>query len=276
MQHNGRPDSVTISITAKFAHLSSSPSECCIFKVNNQLRRINDKAYEPEIVAVGPYHRGKDNLRAMEEHKLRYLQFRLRQKNQTLETYVTAMRPLEGKARACYAESISLTADELVEMMILDGFFIIELFRKFEMLYLREKNDPIFRMDWMVNSLQRDLMLFENQLPFFVLCELFDMIEVPNQHKRFIYLALRFFRDLLPGPGYRECSDGDQRDKISHLLGLVITGFHHLQVQFRIQISWPRKINGGSFIVQRSLEKLESSLRGLIKVHCSTLTLNTG
>ncbi|XP_028065195.1 UPF0481 protein At3g47200-like [Camellia sinensis] len=70
-------------------------------------------------------------------------------------------------------------------------------------------------MDWIVSSLQRDLMLFENQLPFFMLRKLFDMIEVPNQHNRLIYLALCFFRDLLPGPGYREriVPNGDGSNK---------------------------------------------------------------
>ncbi|KAI8006279.1 UPF0481 protein [Camellia lanceoleosa] len=65
--------------------------------------------------------------------------------------------------------------------------------------FLRDENDPVFKRDWIFNRLQSDLMLFENQIPFFILCELFDMIEAPNNHNRLIYLALRFFSDLLPG-----------------------------------------------------------------------------
>ncbi|PSS35672.1 UPF0481 protein [Actinidia chinensis var. chinensis] len=222
MQPNGGADYVSVCIDEKIAALLPSPSECCIFRVHKQLGGVNQKAYEPEIVAIGPYHRGKSNLQMMEEHKLRYLQLLLRRKNEiNAEKYVIAIRSLEQEARRCYAEPINLTSNEMVEMMLLDGCFIIELMRKFEMAYLREKNDPIYKMDWTVNSLQRDLMLFENQMPFFILRKLFDIIEVPNQHKRLIYLALCFFRDLLPGPGCRESVEGQSNSKISHLLGLI-------------------------------------------------------
>ncbi|KAL7209500.1 hypothetical protein ACSBR1_031109 [Camellia fascicularis] len=158
----------------------------------------------------------------MEAHKLRYLQLLLERKNESsADRYVTAIILLEQEARRCYAEPISLSANEMIEMMLLDGCFIIELMWKFEMAFLRDKNDSIFQMDWIVSSLQRDLMLFENQLPFFILCKLFDTIEVPNQHNRLIYLALCFFRDLLPGPGYRDHVDGNSHFKIGHLLGLI-------------------------------------------------------
>ncbi|XP_028088133.1 UPF0481 protein At3g47200-like [Camellia sinensis] len=282
--------SITIGIDEKLTQISPSPSECCIFRVHKQLRGVNEKAYEPETVAIGPYHRGKHSLQMMEEHKLRYLKLLLKRKNESsADKYVTAIASLEQEARRCYAEPISLSPDEMIEMLILDGCFIIELVWNFEIACLRDKNDPIFKMDqidnslqrdlmlfenqlpffilyelfdlieipnnhnklirlalcffsdllpdrghsdlgkndsifqmdWIVSSLQRDLMLFENQLPFFILRKLFDMIEVPNQHNRLIYLALCFFRDLLPGPGYRERIDGNSHFNIRHLLGLI-------------------------------------------------------
>ncbi|XP_057475916.1 UPF0481 protein At3g47200-like [Actinidia eriantha] len=158
----------------------------------------------------------------MEEHKVRYLQLLLQRKNESnAERYIIAIRSLEQKARRCYAEPINLTSNEMVEMMLLDGCFIIELMRKFDMAYLREKNDMIYEMDWVVVSLQRDLMLFENQLPFFVLCELFDIIEVPNQHKRLLHLALLFFHDLFPGQGHRARIEEKSICKIRHLLELI-------------------------------------------------------
>ncbi|CAK9173721.1 unnamed protein product [Ilex paraguariensis] len=157
----------------------------------------------------------------MNKHKLHYFQLLLQRKNETMKKYVDAMRLLEEDTRKCYGELIGVNENELVEMMVLDGCFIVELIRKFEHIHLRDKHDPIFGMDWIVNSLQRDLMLFENQLPFFVLCKLFDMIEVPNHHHRFIYLALRFFRDLLPGVGHRKSFEGSSPENIKHLLGLI-------------------------------------------------------
>ncbi|GMP78004.1 hypothetical protein CsSME_00034098 [Camellia sinensis var. sinensis] len=224
MQPSVEADSVSIiiGIDEKLTQISPSPSECCIFRVHKELCGVNEKAYEPETVAIGPYHRGKQSLQMMEEHKLRYLQLLLKRKNESsADKYVTTIKSLEQEAHRCYVESISLSANEMIEMMLLDGCFIIELMQKFEMAFLRDKNNSIFHMDWIVSSSQHDLMIFENQLPFFILCKLFDMIEVPNQHNRLIYVALCFFRDLLPGPGYRDRVDGNSHFKIRHLLGLI-------------------------------------------------------
>ncbi|KAM7465778.1 hypothetical protein LguiB_013340 [Lonicera macranthoides] len=221
MQINEQAEHICNSVREKLAHLSPSPSQFSIFRVHDELRNVNQKAYEPHIIAIGPYHHGKANLKMMEEHKLRYLKLYLQRKDDNVQRYIVAMQALEEETRRCYAEPVSLDSNGFVEMMLLDGCFIVELLRKFQMVYLREKNDPIFRMDWICNSLQRDLLLFENQLPFFVLCKLFDMIEVPNQHHRFSYLALRYFGDILPDHGYREKVDGDAQYEITHLLGLV-------------------------------------------------------
>lgn len=222
MQPNEESDFVSVRIAEKLRNLALSSSESFIFKVHKQLRGINEKAYEPEIIAIGPYHRGKQNLQMMEEHKLRYLEQLLKRKvENNADKYILVLRSLELEARRCYAESINLSKDEFIEMLLLDGCFVVEIIRKFEMAYLRNKNDPIFQMDWIVISLQRDLMLFENQLPLSILCKLFDLIEVPDNHNRFMHLALCFFRDLLPGNGYRDHVDANSNLNIKHLLGLI-------------------------------------------------------
>ncbi|KAL3506435.1 hypothetical protein ACH5RR_031817 [Cinchona calisaya] len=197
-------------------------SQYCIFKVHNLLRQVNMKAYEPEIISIGPYHRGKADLQMMEEHKLRYLNLFLDRKKENVTTYLSAMKLLEQKARTCYAEPIGLSSDEFVEMLVLDGCFIIELLSRFkEWLNSRDGNsDPLFKMEWILNSLQRDLMLFENQLPFFVLLELCKMIEIPGQDNGFISLALQFFSDLLPGRGTKG-KIGNLHDDFKHLLDLI-------------------------------------------------------
>lgn len=63
----------------------------------------------------------------------------------------------------------------MIEMMVLDGCFIVELLTKFRDSERREDNDPIFLMGWMLTMLRRDLMLFENQLSFFIICKLYDI-----------------------------------------------------------------------------------------------------
>ncbi|KAI8006477.1 UPF0481 protein [Camellia lanceoleosa] len=199
--------------------LSDTPSGCCIFRIHKPLRQVNEQAYDPEIVAIGPYHHDNKNLKMMEEHKLRYFRSLLQQKPKNDSSkYVNAIRPLQQEGSLFYAKPVSLTADEMIQIMVLDGCFIIELLRKFEMKHLRDQDDPIFKLIWMVKSLQRDLMLFENQLPFSILCKLFDLIEAPDNHDRLIYLALRFFNDVLPGTYVMA---GNSQGNIKHLLELV-------------------------------------------------------
>lgn len=221
MQPNEQADGVSVRISEKLSNLVPS-SEPYIFKVHKQLRSVNEKAYEPEIIAIGPYHHGKQNLEMMEEHKLRYLQQLLQRKGETnADKYILALRSLESNARRCYAEPMNFTIDEFVEMLLLDGCFVVEVIRKFEIAHLRNKNDPIFQMDWIIISLQRDLILFENQLPFSILCKLFDLIESPENHGRFMHLALTFFHDLLPRNGYGKQPDSNSDLNIKHLLGLI-------------------------------------------------------
>ncbi|KAL7106060.1 hypothetical protein ACP275_07G087400 [Erythranthe tilingii] len=215
------------SLNGKLNQLSMERSQCTIYRVHKHLRNVNMKAYEPEVIAIGPYHRGKDNLQMMEDHKLCYLRLILERKDiNNIETYVSAIEPLEEEARKCYAEPITLNSPEFLEMLILDGCFIIDLVRKCNRPHMRENNDPIFHMDWIINSLQRDLILFENQVPFFILCKLFDLIEVPNEHSRLIYLLSIFFNSIFPGNIKRNVSTNRSSDNIKHLLDLMHSNWH--------------------------------------------------
>ncbi|KAK3187801.1 hypothetical protein Dsin_027362 [Dipteronia sinensis] len=217
-------DRVLDRVKEKLGRLSPTPFErCSIFIVPDQLRKINEKAYEPEIVAIGPYHRGKDHLKAMEEHKLRYLQKLLQRTGESkLSSYVTAMSAMEERARGCYKGCISLESDEFVEMMLLDSCFIIELFRKNKMIDLRENDDPIFKLDWMLPFIARDMFLLENQLPFFVLWELFSKsTEIPDDHTKSLFkMILYFFNGILPGAVFTKV-DEYPIEQIKHLVGFV-------------------------------------------------------
>ncbi|GER54859.1 hypothetical protein STAS_32492 [Striga asiatica] len=204
----------------QLSQLSKAHTDHSIYKIHNHLHSVNDKAYEPKIIAIGPYHHGKDSLQMMEEHKLRYLELLLRRKKQNVERYISAVAKLEKRARNCYAQDIGLTQTDFIKMLVLDGCFIIELIRKCNRKDSSCKNDPIFKMDWIMNSLLRDLILFENQIPFFVLCELFDLIEHPNQHDRLIYLILFFCQSLYPGAVHTDPSSR-KSEEIKHLLDLI-------------------------------------------------------
>ncbi|KAL2557542.1 hypothetical protein Fot_02281 [Forsythia ovata] len=179
-----KANNVTISIDTLFNRLSSAPSNPSIFRVGDHLRSINPDAYDPEIIAIGPFHRGKHHLQNMEQHKVRYLKLVLERKDElSLERCVTAMRHLEDRARKCYAEDIQLDKDEFVTMLLLDGCFIIEFLRKFQNIECRDKDDPIFQYGHIQNHLFDDLMVFENQIPFFIIDSLFVMIKIDEEDK---------------------------------------------------------------------------------------------
>lgn len=102
------------------------------------------------LVSLGPYHRGKRRLRQMDRHKWRSLHHILRRTNKDVKIFLDSIGELEEKARSCYEGSIGdLSRNEFVEMMVLDGCFVLELFRGaaegFKHLgYAR--SDPIFAM----------------------------------------------------------------------------------------------------------------------------------
>ncbi|CAK9155883.1 unnamed protein product [Ilex paraguariensis] len=108
------------------------------------------------MLAIGLYLRGKANLQMMEQYKLRCLQLLLKQKNElSVDRYVNAMHPLKEKAQKCYAKSIELEKDEFVRMMLLDGCFMIEVFRK--LVEEDNRDDPILKsvrkfLNCLVNS----------------------------------------------------------------------------------------------------------------------------
>ncbi|CAL5392092.1 unnamed protein product [Camellia sinensis] len=235
-----------LDIDRKLAELTPVPFERCIFRVHDRLRNENKKAYEPEVVAIGPYHHGKDNLQPMEEHKLRYLKWLLHRRNETsAERYIVEMQKSEQRAREFYAEPInSLDSNAFVEMMLLDSCFILEFLRNManledpnnEMTSLEDPNDemanlqdPINEMtnpmadlidlEWYIGyALRRDLLLFENQLPFFIVKQLFDMTKTENPTDSLDNLIGEFvshFRWITPEPS--KFLPGD----INHLLGLL-------------------------------------------------------
>ncbi|KAL0385625.1 UNVERIFIED_CONTAM: hypothetical protein Sradi_2956800 [Sesamum radiatum] len=154
----------------------------------------------------------------MEEHKLRCLHLLLKRTRENVEMYISAMGELEQRARNCYAEPVSLNSAEFIKMLVLDGCFIIELVR--EETDPTCENDPIFEMGWLMGTLERDIILFENQIPFFVLCTLFDMIDGPHQRNMLIDRLLSFCKGLYPG-GPRKDETKRSPEEIKHILDLI-------------------------------------------------------
>ncbi|KAF0918202.1 hypothetical protein E2562_023137 [Oryza meyeriana var. granulata] len=150
-----------------------------IFRVPAYVRDSNRTAYEPRLVSIGPYYHGGAALRAMEDHKWRYLQDLLRRRAGDGVAVVTAsdlvaeMRALEAQARACYGERpAGLGSDDFIRMLLLDGCFILEFFFKWH----TKEPDALCDVGWGLTLVAADLLLMENQIPFFVLERLYDVV----------------------------------------------------------------------------------------------------
>ncbi|KAL5832041.1 hypothetical protein ACOSQ4_017395 [Xanthoceras sorbifolium] len=168
---------VADSVRNEFKALYPLLDECSIYRVPERLRRLNDKAYTPQVVSIGPLHHGKQEFQAIEEHKRRYLQDFLQRTKVSMERFLEIILDRETKIRNCYAEPLSLGSVHLAKMVLADAAFIFEFLLRYSFYTLRKHNDPIFNR-WSIIDVTLDLWLLENQLPFFVLRELFDLAHI--------------------------------------------------------------------------------------------------
>ncbi|KAI5354976.1 hypothetical protein L3X38_007871 [Prunus dulcis] len=155
--------SLANSMRKGFNSLSPPSSECCIYRVPQRLRSVNEKLCTPQ------------------DH--------------------------EARLRRCYGEPIKFSSDEFVTIILVDAAFVIELLLK-DYFKFWDENDRIFDKPGMLQGVWTDMWLLENQLPFFILEDLFDpqKITLPadadnnciTEGLSIISLSFSFFEHLLP------------------------------------------------------------------------------
>ncbi|XP_071729188.1 UPF0481 protein At3g47200-like [Rutidosis leptorrhynchoides] len=140
----------------------------CIFKVPSVLKDMSPDSYNPRVISIGPLHREAIKVQAMEERKATYLHNLLGRlklpREETLKTCVMKITSLD-KIQESYGERMSYTDVELAQTMVMDGFFILEFLHNYD----EYTSDVLLAMD-----ISHDLILLENQIPFFVLQDLFE------------------------------------------------------------------------------------------------------
>ncbi|GAY33155.1 hypothetical protein CUMW_005890 [Citrus unshiu] len=176
-------------------------AECCICRVPKDLRKVNEEAYTPQAISIGPLHHGKAELSYMEKQKIRYVtEFSKRITEKTWQEFINFIEENEQRIRNCYAEMLKFEKIELIAMILYDAVFIIEYF-------LRWRNHAGFKSDFLLNnrpvraSIRRDFQLLENQLPYFVLKGLYKLAfdSRPNQkgNPSLFLLSCGFFYDSM-------------------------------------------------------------------------------
>ncbi|KAL5976797.1 hypothetical protein ACLOJK_021131 [Asimina triloba] len=158
---------------------SGSSRSYCIYKIPLVLEKRDDSSMYP-VVTLGPilqYHFTTHS--AIEKQKWRYLREALFPAGHGggLERFLEEIKHLEQSARDCYAKTLlDIDSNKFVKMMLLDGCFVIQFLLKGTQRQPISPDDSIFRERWLFRKVKRDLLYLENQIPFFLLQRLFDLI----------------------------------------------------------------------------------------------------
>jgi len=208
--------------------------ECCIYKVPFDIRKLNEDAYTPKVVSIGPFHHNSPSLQNMERHKLIYCKAFLERHRVSLESWIHYIEGVENKFRSCYSETLHFSTEDLVRIIFVDCGFIFELFWCTFYDEWSGKNNTFLLKPWLTTNIRLDLLLLENQLPFFVLENLFNLSFASTSARNIpSFLELTFDYFIY----YNRSKLTYQNVKIKHFTDLV--RIFHLQhpLQSRVEAS---------------------------------------
>ncbi|KAG2694580.1 hypothetical protein I3760_08G152300 [Carya illinoinensis] len=176
----------------------SSSNKCCIYRIPTCLRKLNEEAYTPHVISIGYFHHGSKRLEPMEKLKLKYFKRFLKRIGFNVEILVNDIKLHEERVRDCYAESIELSSDHFVKLILVDGSFLIEFFYGWsQALQNSILEDRLLQYPISLETIMLDLPLLENHLPFLILEILFRHACVPNwEYPSFTSLAIDMFEKI--------------------------------------------------------------------------------
>lgn len=141
------------------------------------------------MVSIGPIHGNTPRLKKMEDLKKIYKRsFVEKYGNDLLKEFRRYIRSEEARISACYDDDYFKAGDSLESIILIDVVFIFELF-------LRCKNDEfdfLLGTEKLINIVDLDLQLLENQIPYFVLKDLYLRLEVSVVRDPFLSVALSY------------------------------------------------------------------------------------
>ncbi|KAJ0807106.1 hypothetical protein HanOQP8_Chr00c103g0755361 [Helianthus annuus] len=141
--------------------------------VPSSLVEASPTSFNPCAVSIGPLHKTDENLQASERWKTGYMISLMSRipapKEEILESCVRKVYALLDQIMACYVSIKGFSIPTIVEMMVVDSCFILEFLLK----YWESYKKPNLGRSPLVRTIVHDLLLLENQLPLFVLDEMF-------------------------------------------------------------------------------------------------------
>ena len=134
-------------------------------RVPERLRLGENDSYAPQIISFGPYHHRKPMIQDMEKYKWSYLEAILRRNTEIrLEHYINMIHEQVTRIRSCYLDNSPYfdNKNHWVEIMLPDGCFVVEYLLRIHEHVKDELNSMVS-----IQLLKSDILLLENQLPFF-------------------------------------------------------------------------------------------------------------
>ncbi|KMZ68074.1 hypothetical protein ZOSMA_24G00970 [Zostera marina] len=222
-----KAENIAKTVTSKLDELdmvkirNNRPNIC---KIPDDIRSgAPNGVYNPKIMSIGPFHQAANNpsLKYMEEIKLLYLHDLLARDpdfNQ-VKYYANMILKHEDDARREYSERIKLESKEFVEILLIDGCFLVEfLLKRAE----GKVGKPLTGQLRNMPMLRHDLLLLENQIPFFILQTILDESNYDFGGSDGIHLLDLALHYLYKGKVKKEMLPQKHQDgtKVYHLLHL--------------------------------------------------------
>lgn len=225
---------------------------CTIYRVPPEISATDKGAYKPMVVGIGPYFHDENpgsKLKQLQDHKWRCADKLISNsrcarghtitRENLLLNCLEEMQNLEPRIRGSYSEKISKSSDELALMMMLDGCFILHLLLKHDTSAAEQRvqGDNVVDDDddddwtqvigrcWIWNLVKYDLLLLQNQIPFFVILALHRLLIISvnngqeSEPQRLISGGLQLFSTLYPLR--KDAKFTMDCDQVHHLLQLV-------------------------------------------------------
>ncbi|KAH8507090.1 hypothetical protein H0E87_009555 [Populus deltoides] len=182
-------------------------SDVCIYRVGD--RKSKKAMYSPQKISIGPIHNGNRNLNLMERKKSEYYEIFWKDRvskagelHGAEDEFWDALKKDEKKIRQCYEDDSHRieNPEDFLGLILYDAVFIFELFLKYSEDEEEFKKDSIMKEPGLRAAIRRDLILLENQLPFFILEKLYKLLpeNIKGENTEFKTLACFYFRRHFP------------------------------------------------------------------------------
>ncbi|XP_076951779.1 UPF0481 protein At3g47200-like [Bidens hawaiensis] len=145
----------------------------CIYMAPDNLRNLSPCSFTPQVVSIGPLHRNDLSLQRFEEQKYALVNDLLSRLGSPEKAFTKCMEKVVSKIeiiKIWYANMESYDDSVLATMMVTDACFILEFISQMS------SKDFTDKVRWQNERVPYDLVLLENQIPFFVLKDIYQCL----------------------------------------------------------------------------------------------------